>query len=360
MAIKYKWLAERLKERINQNIEAGINRLPSEEELARKYKVSRQTVRQALALLQQNGYIEKRQGSGSYLTGLLPDRNNHVALLVCTEREYIYPALIEDIKKHLFTAGYELTVYPTDNHTFTERHILQQLLEDPPRGMIVEGCKSALPNMNIDLYQQLQFVGTRIIFLHNHYPELASVPYVKDDNYGGSYALVEHFYSLGHRNIGGIFYADDLQGVERYHGFVEAMRDHHLPVREEQVAWFCTLDYQQLQLQHNTEFFQSFLDRLVNSCSAIIIYNDELAYWLIKELYRNHPGSFNELALASFDNTYLSNTNYLRLTTLAHKPHEMGEKAAQLMIDKLKGLPVHSQEVPWKLQQKESSRKKES
>lgn len=360
MAIKYKWLAEKLKERIHQNILNGIDKLPPEEELAKKYKVSRQTVRKALALLQQNGFIEKRQGSGSYITGLLPEKDNRVALLVCTTREYIYPALIEDIKKSLFSAGYELTVFATDNDTFTERRILRFLLEAPPRGLIVEGCKSALPNMNIDLYQQLQFEGTQLVFLHNNYPELGSVPYVKDDNYGGSYALVKHFYDLGHRKIGGIFYADDLQGVERFHGFIEAMRDYDLPVREEQVAWFRTLDYQQLQYMHNTRFFQGFLDRLLDFCSAIIIYNDEIAYWLIKELYQNHPGSFDGLALASFDNTYLSNTNYLRLTTLAHKPHEMGERVAKVMIDKLKGLPVRSQEVPWKLQQKESSRKKES
>lgn len=39
--------------------------LPSENELAKKYQVSRETIRKALALLLENGYIQKQQGKGS-------------------------------------------------------------------------------------------------------------------------------------------------------------------------------------------------------------------------------------------------------------------------------------------------------
>jgi GntR family trehalose operon transcriptional repressor len=39
--------------------------LPSENELAKKYQVSRETIRKALALLMENGFIQKQQGKGS-------------------------------------------------------------------------------------------------------------------------------------------------------------------------------------------------------------------------------------------------------------------------------------------------------
>lgn len=39
--------------------------LPSENELAKKYQVSRETIRKALALLMDNGFIQKQQGKGS-------------------------------------------------------------------------------------------------------------------------------------------------------------------------------------------------------------------------------------------------------------------------------------------------------
>lgn len=48
MAIKYKWLVEQLREIISDSIQKGINKLPTEQELAARYRVSRQTVRSGL------------------------------------------------------------------------------------------------------------------------------------------------------------------------------------------------------------------------------------------------------------------------------------------------------------------------
>lgn len=59
MAIKYKWLAGTLRDLIKKDIKNEINKLPSEQELCSRYHVSRQTVRQALNLLTQEGLIEK-------------------------------------------------------------------------------------------------------------------------------------------------------------------------------------------------------------------------------------------------------------------------------------------------------------
>ncbi|QQP70276.1 trehalose operon repressor [Carnobacterium sp. CS13] len=49
---------------LNQVYLAG-DLLPSENELAKKYAVSRETIRKALSLLLENGYIQKKQGKGS-------------------------------------------------------------------------------------------------------------------------------------------------------------------------------------------------------------------------------------------------------------------------------------------------------
>ena len=64
MAIKYKWLAGHLREQLPDYTANGIHRLPTEAAISQRYKVSRQTVRQAPSVLEQGGLIEKRQGSG--------------------------------------------------------------------------------------------------------------------------------------------------------------------------------------------------------------------------------------------------------------------------------------------------------
>lgn len=69
MAIKYRWVAERLEELIKRSIRTGTQKLPTEQELCRRYQVSRQTVRMALGLLEEKGLILSKQGSGYYITG---------------------------------------------------------------------------------------------------------------------------------------------------------------------------------------------------------------------------------------------------------------------------------------------------
>ena len=99
MAIKYKWLSGLLREWIVQAARKGINKLPSEQELCQRYQVSRQTVRLALSVLENEGLIEKRKGSGSYITGLSADSaKNCIPVLLSDDSEYIYPGILDDIR----------------------------------------------------------------------------------------------------------------------------------------------------------------------------------------------------------------------------------------------------------------------
>lgn len=356
MAVKYKWLANRLRELIINHIEMGIGKLPSESEISLRYKVSRQTVRLSLSLLEKEGLIVKKHGSGSYLTGLTADSGgNVIGILISDNSDYIYPGLLDDIQKTLSGSGFLGQVYVTGSRTFTEREILHKLLENPPRGIIAEGCKSALPNPNPDLYQKLRKKNCPVIFLHNYYPALDKCLYVKDDNIAGTDLLVKHLINQGHTAIGGIFRFDELQGMERFQGFAEAMQEAGLPLPDERVGWFRTDELNKLMKLKDSDFLKSIVNESLSSCTAVICYNDMIAYFLIKELKLAGYRLPADMAIAAFDNTYLSNSEILTVTTLSHIPHEMGTTVAQMMIGKLKGLPVTSQEIPWKLNIKEST-----
>lgn len=355
MAIKYKWLAAQLKNLLLKNAQEGIIKLPSENELCEIYHVSRQTVRDALAILEQDRYIERRKGSGTYFTGLLPQVKNHVAILISSANEYIYPALLEDIQTSLSASGFSACVYETANQFGTERQILRSLLENPPRGIMVEGCQSALPNPNLDLYNQLQKKGIPLLFLYNYYPQLTNCLYIKDDNYSGSVRLVQYLHSQNRKKIGGIFKSDDMQGIERFQGYSEALRDIDLPVADHRICWYNSKELKKLEQNRDTSFLREMVQSSFTDCDAIICYNSEIAYWLIKELSQAGYHLPQDIAIATFDNTYLTNRSFLPITALGHKPHEMGQMAASLLIQKIKGLAVHCQQVPWSLTEKESS-----
>ncbi|MFC2947806.1 trehalose operon repressor [Virgibacillus sediminis] len=70
MKKKYLTIYEDLVEKIQANVWPASSMLPSENELADEYKSSRETIRKALDLLSNNGYIQKIRGKGSVVIDL--------------------------------------------------------------------------------------------------------------------------------------------------------------------------------------------------------------------------------------------------------------------------------------------------
>lgn len=350
MGTKYRELAEQLKKDLANNLAQGISRLPTEKELCRQFQASRQTVRQALFLLEQEHLIIRKQGSGSYATGLLPDNaQNQIAVLLSSDTEYIYPALLGDLETFLSKEGYVVSVFITHNRINTERAVLQSFLKTPPRGLIAEPSRCALPTPNADLYQELSENGCNIIFLHGSYPNVPSFPYVKDDNDAGGFLLGKFLTEKHHRQIAAIFQLDTEQGQERYLGFLRSLTDAGVPISEDGIAWFTAEQLSRLEQKKDTGFLSDFIQRNLKSCSAVICHNDEIAYWLIKELSARNIHVPEDISIVSFDNSYLSELSAPRLTSLSHKPHEMASAAVSLLMQKIQGKEVSSVKLPWQL-----------
>ena len=381
MAIKYKWLIEQLREIISDSIQKGINKLPTEQELAVRYRVSRQTVRAALAVLEDEREIRRIKGSGAYITGLSSLENrNIVGILIPDEQQYEYPALINDIRVTLAAEGFSCKVYPTHNHVDLERQILQFLLKSPLRALIVEPVKSALPSPNTELYQRLIQRGTSILFLGCAYPQLSQIPVIHEDNLYGAGLLVQSLVEKGHSSIAGIFQMDDQRGHERYQGFLDAMQNQGLTVPDRNICWYTTQELDDFRQSRDISFLKKFLERITPDCTAFICEDDFIAWLLWEELSLGNTLALKRekriathaplssslqntgftaasaihsfeptIALAAFNTSYLTTSGLLRATTLTHSAHQPGTLAAQMSISKLKGLPVSSQEVPWQL-----------
>ncbi|MBO5093301.1 MAG: GntR family transcriptional regulator [Lachnospiraceae bacterium] len=355
MSTKYQLLADQLRDFIRVSLNNGTEKLPTEMELCAKYRISRQTVRKTLSLLEQENLILRRQGSGIYLTGILPDSSNStIGLLVPNEQEYTYPTLISDIKSRLSLNHFKCQVFVTGNRVDRERQILEQLLERPLRGLMIEGCKSALPNPNQDIYDKLKKSGVPLLFLENYYPAMADIPYIKDDNLYGGQLLVKYLLSRGHKQIAGLFRRDDQKGLERYYGFAAAMRDAGRPVSEDRIGWFDSEDYDLLEKKQNTDFLSLFLQKRLAGCTAVVCYNDEIAYYLVRELQYKGLHIPKDISIVSFEQSYLSELSTVRITSLAHKPHELGQAAAEMILQKCKGISPSYQEIPCQLVKKES------
>ena len=353
MAPKYQMVADSLRSSILEGAYEKRRLLPTEHALCQQFQVSRQTVRQALSLLASEGLIDRRQGSGSHVLERMPaaEPRRSIAVVTTYISDYIFPSILRQVETVLSQNNCSTLLFATQNQVSEERRVLKTLLDlSPLDGILVEGTKTGLPNPNLDLYERLIQRKIPLVFMNGYYPQLKDPLSVLDDNYAGGRMLVEYLHGKGHREIGGIFKNDDIQGPQRYAGYIDALRDLSLPMNDQRIFWYNT----ELKERFLSERSIEIITRALEGCTAVVCYNDEIASRLVTHLTKQGVSIPEELAVVSFDNSQYSELSSPRVTSLSHGRHNVGRMAAELLIQLLQGERCHSLLAPWELVEKES------
>lgn len=175
---KYYTLMEALKEQILSGTIKPGQKLPSENELTREYALSRHTVRKALALLENEGYITAQHGKGTFCSERVIQRHNSKNIAVTTTylSDYIFPRLIQGMDRVLSENGYSIILKNTCNSRSKEEKVLKELLDKPIDGLIIEPSKSQILCRHINLYEMLDKYQIPYVFIQGCYPKWQTSP----------------------------------------------------------------------------------------------------------------------------------------------------------------------------------------
>lgn len=344
---KYEFVANSLSKDIEAHIYPDGTLLPTEEKLTEMYSVSRQTVRKSLSILEEKGLIEKKQGCGSAVMMKNPAADSgKVAVIATYIDDYIFPVQLKGAVEVLTKNRFSAVLSATGNRICTERKILEDIIREPVAGILVEGTKTAFPNPNIDLYEKLSKMKIPIVFFNSSYKELGGLC-VSADNRSGGYELTSYLLKKGHKSIAAVFKADDIQGHQRYSGYISAMFDNDIYISDSKTIWYTTETKDRI-------FEGSDLLSSIGDATAVVCYNDEIAFMLIKYLTACGKSIPRDIAVVSFDNSSLSEMSPVKITSLSCGVN-LGEAAAKKLMDILKGRKAVSETVQWSLEEKESS-----
>ncbi len=342
---KYFRLKEYLKDEILMGRIRPGEQIPSENTLAEMFSISRNTVRKAVSILINDGYLTSEHGRGTYCLDISLKRSasRNIGVITTYISEYIFPRVIQGIDSVLSRNGYSIILKNTNNDTANEYSCLKDMLGKNVEGLIIEPTKSALFSRNLELFKALDNSGIPYVFIHGCHQNLANKPCVILDDAAGMYSAVKYLAELGHRKIIGIFKADDIQGLNRHKGYARALADAGLSYDPDNVILFHTEDKATKPVNAIREMIMS-----GRRTDAIACYNDEIAFKIFQLVDGMGLKVPEDISITGFDDSHLSENGAVRLTSVSHPKERLGTAAAELLLDILGGkdnVSSYSQQV---------------
>ncbi|MDV2685634.1 GntR family transcriptional regulator [Alkalihalophilus lindianensis] len=334
METKYNYVKNKIKSKILQGFIQPHQKIGSESELMKEYRVSRHTIRKAIDDLANDGWVYKNQGAGTFCA----DRTNYqttsvnraknIAVITTYFSDYIFPTIIRGAEGYLSEHGYQVTVFSTNNDHEQERRCLEAVLSQQFDGVIVEPTKSALPNPNINYYLNIERVGIPYVMIHAYYDELEPTHVVMDDVEGGR-IQTKHLIEQGHEHILGFFKNDDIQGTKRMKGFIKAHRESRLPLSPQNIITYTTEARDSVPKQA----LRKKLEEGKDLPTAIVCYNDQLALLLLDVIREMELKVPEDISITGYDNSFLSVASEVKLTTIKHPQDNMGIEAGKIILE---------------------------
>ncbi len=331
----------KISEDIREKIEKGTlkkgRRLLPEEKLARKYGVSRPTLKKALSILVEEGYLYQVPGKGTFVTS--PEEgvsslirsyrirkfSRGIGILVPCVTHSLYPGIIRGVEDALRERGYHLILGNFDENTEKEREYMESFLSQGVAGLIIS--PSYRSHLN-PYYRKLK--KDRIPLVFTDIPvKGVEADLVATDNFYGAYQGTRFLISLGIKRIafliGHIF---TYSSRRRFLGFKEALEEEGIPLRKELIrSGEFTQDFGYKSSQEIIKEYQP---------EAIFSGNEPVTLGVLRAVKEAKLKVPEDVVIMSFDEVNVSYGINLPLIMIRQPRYEIGRVAGELLLERLK------------------------
>ena len=333
---KYVMVYESLKEEILSGKYDSKRRLPSEAQLVRRFKISRPTISRALRDLKNDGYLDRRPGSGTYLSPSARANAGLFGMIIPGHQTTeIFTPICNAIAKGCQEEGYSLlwNSSPSSNEEDLQ-HQFVRLCEDfinkDVAGVFLEPLELT-PDCQMVNRQVLEMLtGSKIpvVLLDRdivRFPERSSYDLVGIDNLSAGYRLASHLIERGAKKIAFFSKPNSASTViRRIAGVQSAMIESNL-------------DWSSRCVYNGNPADGKAVSAMMNAGpDAVICANDMTAGLLLGTLKDMDIKVPEDLLLGSFDDANYAKLLNPALTTIHQPCRQIGEVALQAMLQRIK------------------------
>jgi GntR family transcriptional regulator of arabinose operon len=223
------------------------DRVPSLNEIAQKYRVSKITARRVLNDLVTDGLVYTSRGRGSFVADA-PMRShlrktqlgsNQLGVVFEHATGSFMGDIILGIDEEAFSRNAQINLCISNNSYEREAENLQRLaqqgIDKILMFMVLKGDDRAI-NPNIPLYLRLQERGIKILLLACNIPGFP-IPSIVYDDYNAFRSLVTYMKDKGRRRLAYATRVDNASTTsERFRGFKDALLQTDLPYDEKRIV----------------------------------------------------------------------------------------------------------------------------
>jgi len=342
---KYK----QIKDYVAQNIQEGRysegEKIPSENELAEQFGVSRHTIIKALNELINDELICRRQGMGSFVVPAKARRKNRIAVLVYHSDNPYYSKIVRGIERYAKSHGFYIVLCNSEGDILKEESYIKGLLTDVDGFLISPSYmqEELSPGIRLLMQQEVPFVMISRLPSRKVTP---NIDYVIPNDYAGGYKITKHLTDAGYKKIlfmtvANLHKQPEIQ--DRFTGYKKALEDAGIPFDEQ-----CILEAGDTDPLHGYEQdgyqMAGKIATQTETPLAIFAVGDSMAIGLMRGLRESGIKIPQDIALCGFDDIDLASQWGIELTTVRHPATEMGEKAAEILLTAIeKGKTVGQQ-----------------
>ena len=262
-------------------------------------------------------------------------RTNTIGVIVPEMHTPYASQVVAGIQSVLYKNNQKVMIAESDENPDRERESLQMMEESMVDGLIVSLCSY---KHNIETYRRLANEGVAIVFYDRIPHGMDDMPQVMVDDNNDSYFMAEHLIRLGCRRIAYLYGPDDVyNAVERGRGYREAMEK------------FQIYD-PRLIVKTGMTFADgaAAVDSLVRQgieFEAVYAFTDTLAIGAMNRLREKGRCIPEDVAVAGFSGTELSTIVFPQLTTVEPPLTEMGQRAAELVLEKVRNPEAENRKI---------------
>ena len=232
-----------------------------------------------------------------------------------------YSALARAVEQVAREHGHQLLLGSSEEEPDRERELFTAFASRRVAGLVIVPCSDD----HRYIVDELK-LGTAAVFVDRP-PSRLSADAVLSDNVGGARTAVEHLFAHGHSRIAVL---GDRPGLyttsERVRGVRAALADAGIDIAERLVR---------IGLPHEQEAEQAAVELLTapDPPTAFFALNNRMTLGVLRAMRRTGES----VALVGFDDFELADLLHPAVTVVAQDPSALGERAAQLLFDRIHG-----------------------